>query len=257
MKVEIIPCHFDNFSYLLVCEETGKAAIIDPAEYYPVAKVIRNLGVELTAIYCTHHHADHIGGLDEFCEEYPDIEVAAYGSEQKRIPKMTRGLEGGEIVRFGKVEGEVLHTPGHTAGCICFRFGQHLFTGDTLFGAGCGRLFEGTPEQMYNSLSLLVDKHTDDVKVYFGHEYTVSNLKFAQFVEPDNHEVTTRLHEAMAYLGSGGMTTPSSIGLERQTNPFLRSRVESVCKRIAKKLLIEDGNPVTVFAAIRRLKDSY
>ena len=257
MKVDIIPCHFDNFSYLLVCEESGKAAIVDPAEYYPVAKVIRNLGVKLTTIYCTHHHADHIGGLDEFCEEYPDLEVAAYGLETTRIEKMTRSLEGGDEICFGNIQGEVIYTPGHTSGCICFRFGQHLFTGDTLFGAGCGRLFEGTPEQMYDSLQLIVDSCTDDVKVYFGHEYTVSNLKFAQFVEPENHEVTARLHEAMSHLGKGGWTTPSSIGLERQTNPFLRSRVESVYTRIAKKLLIEDKDPVKVFAAIRRLKDSF
>lgn len=257
MKVEIIPCHFDNFSYLLVCEETGKAAIVDPAEYYPISQAIKKLDVELAAIYCTHHHVDHIGGLEELCEEYPGVEVAGFKGDMDRIPKLTRALEDGDTVGFGRVKGEVTHTPGHTSGEICFLFGEHLFTGDTLFGAGCGRLFEGTPEQMYNSLHAVTDGLDEGVKVYFGHEYTVSNLKFARFIEPDNQMVTDRLHDALLLLEKGGSTTPSTIGLERQTNPFLRCKIKSVRDSVAQKLQLVENDPVSVFTAIRSQKDSF
>lgn len=257
MKIEIIPCHFDNFSYLLICEESGKAAIVDPAEYYPISQVIKKLDVELVAIYCTHHHADHIGGLEEFCEEYPNVEVAGFKGDAGRIPGLTEALEDGDVVHFGNVKGGVTHTPGHTSGGICFLFEDHLFTGDTLFGAGCGRLFEGSPEQMYNSLHSLTDGLNEGVKVYFGHEYTVSNLKFAKFIEPDNQLVSDRLRDAAVVLEKGGSTTPSTIGLERQTNPFLRSNIEAVSKGLAERLLIEETDPVSVFTAVRLLKDSY
>lgn len=257
MKIEIIPCHYDNFSYLLICQETGKAAIVDPAEYYPISQAVRKMGVELVTIYCTHHHADHIGGLADFCEEYPDLEVAGFKEDVARIPGLTHLLEDGEVVQFGNISGSVMHTPGHTSGEICFLFGDHLFTGDTLFGAGCGRLFEGSPEQMYNSLHSLTDGLDDAVKVYFGHEYTVANLRFAEFIEPDNQLVADRLKETQAVLENGSSTTPSTIGLERQTNPFLRSNIESVRTRLAEKLLIEATDPISVFTAIRKLKDSY
>ncbi|MFT5697569.1 MAG: hydroxyacylglutathione hydrolase [Desulforhopalus sp.] len=257
MKIEIIPCHFDNFSYLLICEESGKAAIVDPAEYYPISQVIDKLKVEIVAIYCTHHHADHIGGLDEFCEEYPDVQVAGFEGDAGRIALMTHRLKDGDVVEFGNIHGSVKHTPGHTSGGICFLFGEHLFTGDTLFGAGCGRLFEGTPEQMYRSLHSLTDDLDDGVKVYFGHEYTLSNLKFAQYIEPDNQVIADRLSAAGALLEKGGSTTPSTIGLEKKTNPFLRSNIDTVREGLAEKLLLDENDPVSVFTAVRRLKDSY
>lgn len=257
MKVEIIPCLFDNFSYLLVCEESGKAAIVDPVEYYPLSRVIKRLGVELTSIYCTHHHADHIGGLDELCQEFPGVDVAAFKGDAARIPRLTTLLGDGDIVKFGSVQGRVKHTPGHTSGGMCFLFGGHLFTGDTLFGAGCGRLFEGTPEQMYNSLQSLTKGLDAGVKVYFGHEYTLANLKFSQFIEPGNRGVIARIADATTVLAGGGTTTPSTIGLEKQTNPFLRCDIEDVRQKPAEKLLLDATDPVSVFTAVRRLKDSY
>ncbi len=257
MRVEIIPCHFDNFSYLLICEKTGKAAIVDPAEYYPVSKAIGEQGIEIQVAYCTHHHADHIGGLDELCEEFPGIEVAGFGADSKRIPQMTTLLRDGDTVQFGSVSGSVQHTPGHTSGGICFLFEDHLFKGDTLFGGGCGRLFEGSPEEMYTSLHGVIDPLREDVKIYFGHEYTVSNLKFAQFIEPDNPEIKQRMEAAKELLANGGATTPSTVALERETNPFLRSKIEAVRTGLAEKLLLEKNDPVSVFTVLRRLKDSY
>lgn len=257
MKVEVIACNFDNFSYLLICEKTGKAAIVDPAEYYPVSKVIHERGVDIEVIYCTHHHADHIGGLDDLVEEFQGIEVAGYEGDSKRISHLTHLLHDGDSVQFGDVTGVVKHTPGHTSGGICFLFGDHLFTGDTLFGGGCGRLFEGSPEEMFTSLHGVIDPLEEGVKIYFGHEYTLSNLKFAGFIEPDNINIKERIETAKELLENGGATTPSTVGLERETNPFLRSNIESVQSALKEKLLLEKNDPVSAFAALRRLKDSY
>ncbi len=258
MKIITIPCSFDNYAYLLICEETGDAAIVDPAEYYPIYSEIERSGVRLQSIYCTHHHADHIGGLDEMLSEFPDVSVYGHESDKQRIRRMNRSLAEGEQIQIGKILGKVMHTPGHTSGSLCFMIEDALFTGDTLFSGGCGRLFEGTPKQMYDALNCRIKLLPSETKVYFGHEYTLQNLKFARFIEPGNGAVNERLNQLLNHSGSALLpTTPSTIQIECETNPFLRCEEEGVVRSIAEKFAGEALDAVSVFTALRRLKNSF
>ena len=257
MKIVALPCSFDNYGYLIVCEETGEAAIVDPAEFYPLSCEIERLGVRLHSIYCTHHHADHIGGLEEWLGEFPGLAVYGHENDERRIPGMNRTLTDGSKIRIGNIEGQVLYTPGHTTGSLCYLVGDALFTGDTLFGAGCGRLFEGSPKQMYDALNGRIKSLPPETKVYFGHEYTSQNLKFASFVEPDNLSVSKRLELTTAQREKGQLTTPSTLKVECETNPFLRCEEEGGIRSVAEKLTGEALDPLSVFTALRRLKDSF
>ncbi len=257
MKIITIPCSFDNYSYLIICEATGAAAVVDPAEYYPVLEEIQGAGVTLTAVYCTHHHADHVGGLADLCAEFPGLEVYGHDSDRKRIQGMNRALTDGSKIRIGRISGQVLHTPGHTLGSICYLVEDVLFTGDTLFGSGCGRLFEGSPKQMYDALYNKIKPLPQPTKIYFGHEYTVHNLKFASFIEPDNQAVAARLQQAVSQREKGRLTTPSTLQLESETNPFLRCAEQGVIATMAEKGIGQALDPLAIFTAIRRLRDSF
>ena len=257
MKIAVLPCSFDNYGYLIICEETGAAAIVDPAEFYPLSCEIERLGVRLQSIYCTHHHADHIGGLADLLGEFPELSVYGHESDERRIPGMNRSLADGSKIRIGNIEGQVIYTPGHTIGSLCYLVEDALFTGDTLFGAGCGRLFEGSPKQMYDALNNSIKPLPPQTKVYFGHEYTIQNLKFASFVEPENLSVSKRLELAAVQREKGQLTTPSTLMLECETNPFLRCDEESLIKTVAEKFIGEGLDPLSVFTALRRLKDSF
>ena len=225
MRVISIPCLKDNFSYLVI--DGTYAACVDPSEHTPVRTVIEREGVQLRAIWLTHHHWDHVGGLDDLATD--GIEVVAHESDRHRLPKVTRGVVEGDTVSLGNLTATIIHNPGHTTGAISYVIEGCVFTGDTLFGAGCGRVFEGTMEMMHESLQKLAAL-PPATRVYFGHEYTASNLKFAAHVEPGNADVTTRA-SAIA-----SPSTPSTIALERATNPFLRARdaAEFAARRTAK-----------------------
>ena len=257
MKIISVPCSFDNYGYLLICEETGKAAVVDPAEFYPISCEIERTGIRLQAVYCTHHHADHIGGLEDLLAEFPELSVYGHESDKRRIPGMNRSLRDGSKIQVGNVEGQVIHTPGHTTGSLCYLFEDALFTGDTLFSGGCGRLFEGSPKQMYDALNFKIKILPPETKVYFGHEYTIQNLKFANFIEPDNEKVSKRLELIVDQREKGMLSTPSTLQIECDTNPFLRIEEKGVIKSVAEKLIGEALDPVSVFTAIRRLKDSF
>ncbi|SDP65347.1 hydroxyacylglutathione hydrolase [Desulforhopalus singaporensis] len=257
MKVIPVPCHFDNYAYVLVCEQTGEAAVIDPAEYYPVRKVLENLEVTPTAVFCTHHHADHIGGLEEFCVENQAIKVYGYGGREPRIKEVNHTVGDNNEVVVGNCRGRVFYTPGHTSDSVCLHIGNTLFTGDTLFGAGCGRLFEGSPSQMYSSLVRLTENVPADTEIYFGHEYTLQNLRFAQFVEPENEQVARRAELTRARRDDNQPTCPATLAVEFATNPFLRCRLVDAVEQVAKNLFLENRDPVAVFTALRKLKDSF
>jgi hydroxyacylglutathione hydrolase len=257
MKIVTLPCSFDNYAYLIICEQTGVAAVVDPAEFYPVFCALESAGVTLRAVFCSHHHADHIGGLEDLLGEFPGLKIYGYGGDTQRIPGINSPLTAGSTVRVGNLEGRVLHTPGHTSGSLCYLFEDHLFTGDTLFGAGCGRLFEGTPKQMYEALNLTIKKMPAATKVHFGHEYTAHNLKFAHFVEPGNQEVARRLELVTAARASGQPTTPSTLATEIATNPFLRCEEQELVRTVAEKFFGEVLDPLSVFTVLRRQKDGF
>ncbi len=246
MKVIVVPCSFDNYAYILLCEKSGKAAVVDPAEAYPVMMEVEKAGGELAAILCTHHHTDHVGDIETLLAEMARLPVYCHYSDKHRILGANRLLSEGECFSVGDLQVEVLHTPGHTRGSIVYLIDGALFTGDTLFGAGCGKLFEGTVEDMYASLNRL-KKLPDETNIYFGHEYTWQNLKFAKSVEPGNNAISKRLQE-MENMSGVGMTTPSTLWLEKATNPFLR------CEHL---VIPQCRSSFEVFTHLRRLKDTF
>lgn len=257
MKISILPCSFDNYSYLVVCEQTGLAAVVDPTEAYPVLREAGQGGVELTAVLCTHHHGDHIGGLEDLLAELPDLEVYGHSSDQDRIPEITHPLADGTSLAVGELAVEVMHTPGHTDGSLVYVVGDNLFTGDTLFGAGCGRLFEGTAEQMQASLNRIVSNRSPEAKLYFGHEYTLHNLRFAREVEPENEAVARRLADVTAQRAEGMASCPSTLGEELATNPFLRCSSQVLSARLQQLTGVRSGSAVEVFAALRLLRNNF
>lgn len=219
MKIQIVPCLSDNYSYFMTCDKTGDTVIVDAcsAEILPVAKEKKP-----RAIWSTHHHHDHVGGNEEVAAAVGITEIVAHESDKGRVPGQTRFL-GEESFEFGAIEVKTLHIPGHTLGAIAYvctdDSGSCVFTGDTLFAAGCGRLFEGTPEMMFTSIAKLsaLDPKT---LVYCGHEYTVNNLRFAKHVEPNNKDIDVAMERAKAKTP----TIPTTIADELATNPFVRAK---------------------------------
>jgi hydroxyacylglutathione hydrolase len=215
MRVVTVPCLKDNFAYLVI--DGDRAAVVDPGEAGPVEAALARERLTLAAIWLTHHHHDHVGGVAALAAPRAGIEVVAHGHDRTRAPNVTRTVDEGDEVALGELRARIIHNPGHTLGAISYVVAGCVFTGDTLFGAGCGRLFEGTPEQMFTSLRKLAALPAE-TRVYFGHEYTASNLRFAAAAEPDNAAIAPRA----AALATP--STPSTIADELATNPFVRAR---------------------------------
>ena len=215
MRVLAVPCLKDNYAYLVI--EGTYAAVVDPSEVEPVKVAIAREGLTLGAIWLTHHHWDHVGGVEGLLAESPDLIVVAHATDAAKIKGVTKIVEDGDSIECGPLRAKIVHNPGHTLGACSYwmQDGAAVFTGDTLFGAGCGRVFEGTMEMMHASLQKLAAL-PPSTKVYFGHEYTASNLRYGQHAEPANAEMKQRAESLHA------PTTPSTIALERATNPFLR-----------------------------------
>jgi hydroxyacylglutathione hydrolase len=264
MRVVPVPCLSDNYAYLVIADG-GDAAIVDPGEAQPVLAAVEREGVRLIAVWATHHHPDHVGGVGELVAAVPGLAVVAHVSDKGRITSVTRTVDDGDVVELAELRARVIHNPGHTLGAISFVVTDPtgpadagaIFTGDTLFGAGCGRMFEGTPEMMARSLARIAAE-APALEVYFGHEYTVSNLRFAAAVSPDDPAVAARAAEAAAARAAGRPTTPSTIGLERATNPFLRGAEPAVAAAAhAHDPTADTSDAASVFGALRRWKDTF
>ena len=219
-----VPILKDNYAWLLRESGTGATAIVDPADAEPIIEAIEKAGGRLDLILLTHHHADHIAGVDEVRARFPCPVVGA-AADQHRLPKLDEAVREGDTVRLGNATAEVIETPGHTRGQINFFFkdGGVLLSGDTLFSLGCGRLIEGTAAEMFNSLHKLA-KLPADTLVCCGHEYTESNAKFALSVDPNNAALLARTEEAHQQRARGEPTIPSRLGDEKRANPFLLAK---------------------------------
>lgn len=250
MRIAPIPCLRDNYAYLLVDDETRAAVAVDPSEDGPVRARLEVEGATLAAIWLTHHHWDHVGGVESLAEAHPGIEIVGsrYDLENRRIARQTRGVGEGDALAFGGAHVRILDIPGHTLGAIAYVAGDaDVFTGDTLFIAGCGRVFEGTMEMMARSLAKLraLDPAT---RVWCGHEYTVKNLEFARTVEPESAAVSEALEAARAKRDAGEPTVPGTIRDELRTNPFLRYDLAELAR---------GRGPVESFTALREAKDRF
>lgn len=261
MDIHLIPAFTDNYIYLLHDPASGSSGksprdsigVVDPGDAQPVMAELERRGRGLTHIFNTHHHNDHIGGNHDLKARY-GADVIGARADVSRIPDMETCLGDGETISFGRYTARVLFIPGHTSGHIAFWFpeAKALFCGDTLFALGCGRLFEGTPAQMWASLKKLREL-PGDTRVYCGHEYTQSNARFALTIEPGNAELQARAEEIRALRERGEPTIPTTIALERRTNPFLRADVPEVQAAVG----MAGADPVEVFAEIRRRKDNF
>lgn len=255
MRVIPIPCLSDNYAYLIVDDATREAAVVDASEASPVREVLAREKVRLGAILSTHHHFDHVGGNEDLAKAF---RVPVYGGEQDkgRLPGLTNPLAHGDTITVAGEEARVLHIPGHTLGHIAYAFAGHVFTGDTLFFAGCGRLFEGTPEMMVESLTKILGSLPDNTWVYCGHEYTAKNLEFALTVEPGNAKARETLEAVRAKRKRGEPSVPSTMSLEKAVNPFLRT----MSPEIRSKVQAQDPaatDLVRIFARVREMKDNF
>ena len=254
MRVVTIPCRSDNYSYLVGLDNSREVVAIDPCDLEPVLGALVAQDLTLVAILNTHHHGDHVGGNVGLLERYPGIPVYAHVSDRGRIPGQTHDVDEGTRVDAAGLTFQTLFIPGHTRGHVAYITDGAAFAGDTLFGAGCGRLFEGTAAQLNHSLNGKLAQLPDATLVYFAHEYTASNLRFALEVEPDNPQVVARSIQTSDLRKAGKFTTPTSVGVEKQTNPFLRVGETTIRRYLG---LPDEASSDEVFAALRRAKDQF
>lgn len=253
LEIHQIPVLSDNYLYLIKDLETDQVGIVDPAVVDPVMDKLAELGWTLTHILNTHHHMDHTGGNLEL-KQKTGCQIVGPRADAERIPGIDIEVGDGDSYQFGSSIAKVYDVPGHTKGHIAFWFEESdaLFCGDTLFALGCGRIFEGTPAQMWSSLSKFLPM-PDETRIYCAHEYTESNAKFALSVEPQNMDLQRRMKEIQKLRANNMPTVPSSLGEEKRTNPFLRPDSAD----IQANLGLVGADLVSVFAETRARKDSF
>ena len=231
MRIEIIPCLQDNYSYLIIDESNNSACVVDPSEAEPIINFLKNKNIKLKYILNTHHHYDHIGGNLELKKRY-NSKIVGFKEDKDRIPEIDVLVEDDQKWKGENFEAKIYHIPGHTSGHIAFHFflEKKIFTGDTLFSLGCGRIFEGTYEQMFNSLKKIKEL-PKDTQIYCGHEYTLQNSKFCESNDPDNSNLKSKIKEIKEKIKNGHPTIPSILSDEMECNIFLKAKdVESFSK---------------------------
>lgn len=256
ITIDLIPAFQDNYIWCL--RRGNKAILVDPGDAVPAIEALSRANLELIAVFITHHHPDHVGGLAKLMAKWPNLPV--YGP-QNSVPEINRRLFDGDQVHIFDIAFSVHEVPGHTLDHVAY-FAQPdncdpiLFCGDTLFAGGCGRLFEGSPEQMLNSLTKLSEL-PGATRVYCAHEYTLSNLVFASAVEPENLALKARFEETEKKRKKSIATVPSTIELERQTNPFLRVKSQEIQRNVASWAQLQRWTDVQIFAGLRSWKDNF
>jgi len=257
MHIYRLPALSDNYIFLLHDPVANTAAVVDPANADCVLRQLETLKSPLVAIFNTHHHNDHVGGNHKLLTQFPEAVVYGGANDQGRIPGQQVFLQEGDRVEFGDRVGQVLFVPGHTRAHIAYYFPPthpdqpgELFCGDTLFSGGCGRLFEGTPLQMVDSLSK-IRALPDNTRVWCAHEYTKKNLEFDLTVDRDNLDLQQRYQEVKQLRDRGEATIPALLGVEKRTNPFLRWDDSGL------QQTVKSNNPVQTFARLRGMKDQF
>ncbi len=253
LRVHLIPALHDNYIFMLIDEETKTCAVVDPAEAQPVLEYLQHHDLTLEAIYNTHHHFDHVGGnLD--LKAQTGCKIYGYGPDAERLPGLEYPLSEGDLIHVGKSVAKVLFAPGHTTGHILYHFEKdHIcFVGDTLFSLGCGRLFEGTPAQMWQSLQHFKSM-PPETKIYCAHEYTLANCRFAETLVGEEGSLREYKEKCLDRQSQGIPTIPTTLGVEKQLNPFLA--VES--SEYRKAIGMEGLSPLEAFTEIRRQKDHF
>lgn len=253
LDIVTIPCRSDNYAYLLHDGDSGDTAVVDVPEAAPILAELSERGWKLGQILITHHHGDHVEGVDEV-KAATGAKVVGAKADAHRLPPLDTEVAEGDRVHVGAYDGDVIDVSGHTVGHIAFFFpeAKAAFTADSLMALGCGRVFEGTPEMMWNSLGKLAEL-PGDTMVYSGHEYTMTNARFALTIDPTNPSLNDRAHAVTAMRNEGKPTVPSSIAEERATNPFLRAGDRG----IKSWLGMENASDAEVFAEIRARKDNF
>ena len=253
LQVHQFQCLSDNYGFLIHDPESGDTASVDTPEAAAINNALEEKHWKLTHIFNTHHHFDHAGGNEELKAKW-GCQIIGFDGDFERIPGIDQRVRENDLVEFGGTTARVIEVAGHTSGHVAYHFesDQMVFVGDTIFALGCGRLFEGTPGQMWGSLEKLMSLN-DDTVVYCAHEYTQANAAFALSVEPENQDLVKRCDEIDRLRSQNLATVPTSIGLERKTNPFVRPSSINLQSTIG----LVGRSPVEVFAETRRLKDNF
>ncbi|MFC1236089.1 hydroxyacylglutathione hydrolase [Vibrio sp. F74] len=251
LTIKSIPAFNDNYIWLIQNSDK-RCAIVDPGDATPVLEYLHQHGLTLEAILVTHHHSDHIGGVAALLDSFPNIKIV--GPEKENIPYLTHHLNGGAQFSLFDETFLVLDLPGHTNGHLGYVGDGKLFSGDVLFSAGCGRIFEGTPEQMFESLNKLLAL-PDETEVYPAHEYTSSNISFALAVEPDNQNLLAYREDVFRLRAEGKPTLPTTLQREKLINPFLRVDQPSIINSIANRT--KETSAIGVFTALREWKNAF